>query len=67
MAQYNEVAEFDYLVEFTHPDFTLFTNIHLIATLLVISSPEDYPTLKPLILRTGHSQIFHRKKKSHFH
>ena len=46
MVQDNEIAEFNYLVGFTqpHPDFTLFTNKHLIATLIVISCPEDYPT-----------------------
>lgn len=64
MAQYNEVAEFDYLVEFTHPGLTLFTNMHLIGTLIVISCPEDYLPLKPLILRTGHSLVFLRKNKN---
>lgn len=62
--KYNEVAEFDYLEEFTHPDCMLFINRHLIVTQLIISSPENYPTLRTLILRTGRSQIFHRKKKN---
>lgn len=67
MTKYNEVAEFDYLEEFTHPNSTLFTTRHLIVTQLIISSPEDYPTSKTLILRTGRSQIFHRKEKCYFH